>query len=135
MQLHTGDRLTVTIEKLVHGGRGLARQEGPPGRQAGRVIFIPEVLPGETVQAEIREVKKDVAFARLVEVLDPSPHRISPPCKIYSECGGCQIQHIKDSIQTEIKTALIIETLHRIGRITEVDLQPIISSPSPYGYR
>src|SRR5712671_6038101 len=113
MQLHTGDRLTVTIEKLVHGGHGLARQEG-------RVIFIPEVLPGETVQAEIREVKKGVAFARLLEVIHPSPNRISPPCKIYSECGGCQIQHIKDSIQTEIKTALIIETLHRIGRITEV---------------
>jgi 23S rRNA (uracil1939-C5)-methyltransferase len=128
MQLRTGDRLTVTIEKLVHGGNGLARQES-------RVIFVPEVLPGETVQAEIREVKKGVAFAQLLEVIHPSPHRISPPCKIYSECGGCQIQHIKDSIQPEIKTALILETLHRIGRITEVDLQPMISPPSAYGYR
>lgn len=128
MQLHRGDRLTVTIEKLVHGGRGLARQEG-------RVLLIPEVLPGEIVQVEIREVKKDIAFARLIEVLHPSPHRTSPPCKIYSECGGCQIQHIKDSNQAEIKNALIREALQRIGRITEINLLPMIPSPSAYGYR
>jgi len=128
MQIHIGNRLTVTVEKLVHGGQGLARQ-------AGRVIFIPEVLPGETVQVEIREVKKDIAFARLIEVLNPSPHRISPPCKIYSECGGCQIQHIEGSNQLEIKNALIREALHRIGRLTEIDLLPVIPSPSAYGYR
>lgn len=128
MQLRTGDRLTVTVEKLVHGGHGLARQEG-------RVIFIPEVLPGETVQAEVREVKKDVAFARLIEVLHPSPHRIVPPCNIYSECGGCQIQHIHDSNQAEIKSALIREALQRVGHLKEINLQPMIPSPSAYGYR
>lgn len=135
MQLRVGDRLTVTIEKLVHGGHGLARQEGPSAGQAGRVIFVPEVLPGETVQVEVREVKKDVAFARLLEVIHPSPHRISPPCKIYSECGGCQIQHIKDSNQAEIKNALIRETLERVGHLKEINLQPMIPSPSTYGYR
>ncbi len=135
MQLRTGDRFTVTIEKLVHGGRGLARQEGPPDRQAGRVLLIPEVLPGETVKVEIHEIKKDVAFARLIEVLHPSPHRISPPCKIYSECGGCQIQHIQDSYQAEIKNALIREALQRIGHFSEINLEPMIPSPSGYGYR
>jgi len=128
MQLRKGDCLNVTIEKLVHGGHGLARQEG-------RVIFIPEVLPGETVQVEIREVKKDVVFSRLIEVLHPSPHRISSPCKIYSECGGCQIQHIKDSNQIEIKSDLVRETLERIGGFKEIRIEPMIPSPSTYGYR
>jgi 23S rRNA (uracil1939-C5)-methyltransferase len=128
MKLQTGDRITVTIEKLVHGGHGLARPDG-------RVVFVPEVLPDEVAQIQIREVKKDVAFGRLLQVLEPSPHRISPPCKIYSECGGCQIQHIASPRQPEIKKALVLDAFHRIGRMSEVNLQTMISSPSPYGYR
>jgi 23S rRNA (uracil1939-C5)-methyltransferase len=64
----------VTIEKLVHGGSGLARVE------TGQAVFVPGVLPGERVAVTIRKKRKGVLEAALVKVLTPAKDRITPPC-------------------------------------------------------
>jgi 23S rRNA (uracil1939-C5)-methyltransferase len=101
---------TLTIEKLVYGGEGLARLEG-------RVVLVPFVLPGETVRVEIDRAKNDLWRGRLIEVIEPSPVRVTPGCPYFQRCGGCQYQHIDYAAQLEQKREILREALHRVGKI------------------
>ncbi len=121
--------LEVTIEKLVHGGDGLARLPD------GKVIFVPETIPGERVQVEIRQKFKDYALARVKRVLLPSPTRKDPPCVYFPACGGCQLQHIEYKAQLDYKLAVFKETLSRIGEIPLAVLENCLPSPEALGYR
>ena len=79
----------VTIERLVAGGDALARLED------GRVVFVDGALPGEVVDVEITQSKKDFARATLASIVTPSPHRVDPPCpNVARGCGGCSWQHL-----------------------------------------
>ncbi|HEX5245465.1 MAG TPA: class I SAM-dependent RNA methyltransferase [Tepidisphaeraceae bacterium] len=101
---------TLTIEKLVYGGEGLARMEG-------RVVLTPFVLPGETVCVEINRAKNDLWRGRLIEVLEPSPLRMAPRCPYFQRCGGCHYQHIDYAAQLEQKRTILREVLQRVGKI------------------
>src|SRR5712675_2242183 len=101
---------TLTIEKLVYGGDGLARLDG-------KVIFIPYVLPGETVQAEIDRVKNDLWRGRLIEVPSPSASRVKPECPYFQRCGGCNYQHAGYLFQVDQKRSILREVLRRVGKI------------------
>jgi 23S rRNA (uracil1939-C5)-methyltransferase len=101
---------TLTIEKLVYGGEGLARLEG-------KVVLTPFVLPGEVVRAETERAKNDLWRGRLIEVLQPSPLRIAPGCPYFQRCGGCQYQHIDYATQLEQKSEILREVLQRVGKI------------------
>lgn len=90
------------VEKLVFGGDGLIRKDG-------FVIFVPGVVPGEEVIVEIVSRKKNFAKARLVDIVQKSPHRIAPRCRHFGTCGGCQLQHISYSMHAEIKKNWIKE--------------------------
>lgn len=100
------------IDKLVGGGDGLARQAD------GRVVFVPGVLPGELVGAEVTTAKQDYAKARLHEVIEPSAERRDPPCPYVAKgCGGCDWQHIEPAAQLRLKTEIVAEALARTGRL------------------
>ena len=118
---------TLTIEKLVHGGEGLARLEG-------KVVLIPYVLPGEIVQAKVERVKKDLFRGRLIEVISPSAARVSPPCPYFMHCGGCHYQHANTTYQVEQKVSILREALRRVGKIEFSGEIPSISG-DPWGYR
>ncbi|MEK6222730.1 MAG: class I SAM-dependent RNA methyltransferase [Chloroflexota bacterium] len=120
---------TVEIEKLVYGGEGMARLPD------GRAVFVPFVLPGERVAIDIAEDKRRFARAALVEVLEPSPDRITPKCKHFTKCGGCHYQHITYADQLSAKTEILRDQLQRIAKIDSPDIQPMIPSPSPWNYR
>src|SRR2546428_11586394 len=74
----------VTIDKLVHGGKGLAHD-------GAMAVFVEGVLPGESVRIQLERVKKGYAEGRLLEVVTPSPDRTTAPCPVYGQCGGMQI--------------------------------------------
>jgi len=118
---------TLTIEKLVYGGEGLARLEG-------KVILTPFVLPGEVVRAETERAKNDLWRGRLIEVLQPSPARVVPGCPYFQRCGGCQYQHMDYPIQLEQKRAILREVLQRVGKIEFAGEIGIISG-EPWQYR
>lgn len=118
---------TLTIEKLVYGGEGLARQEG-------KVVLIPFVLPGEVVRAETERAKNDLWRGRLIEVLQPSAARITPGCPYFQRCGGCQYQHIDYAFQLEQKRAILREALQRVGKI-EFTSEIGVVSGEPWQYR
>jgi tRNA/tmRNA/rRNA uracil-C5-methylase (TrmA/RlmC/RlmD family) len=107
---------------------GMARREG-------KVVFLPGVLPGEAVEAEVTHVRRDYALARVARMLEPSPDRIDPPCPHYGECGGCQLQHAVYARQLREKEAILRETFLRTARLPDPPLLPIRPAPEPFGYR
>ena len=117
--------MRLRIESLVHGGLGLARRDG--------VVFVPFVIPGELVEAEIAARKRGTAFARLCRVVEPSPDRVEPPCPVFGVCGGCHWQHIRYPAQPGFKTDILKESLRRIAKI-HVESIPVLAG-EPWGYR
>ena len=79
--------------------------------------------------------KKQFAEAELVDVREPSPDRAQPQCPYFGRCGGCAYQHISYEHQLAIKFRQVRDVLQRIGKLKDVPLRPIISSPEQYGYR
>ncbi len=118
---------TLTIEKLVYGGEGLARLEG-------KVILTPFVLPGEVVRAETERAKNDLWRGRVIEVLQPSPLRIAAGCPYFQRCGGCQYQHLDYPFQLEQKRAILREVLQRVGKIDFAGEIGVVAS-EPWQYR
>jgi 23S rRNA (uracil1939-C5)-methyltransferase len=118
---------TLTIEKLVYGGEGLARLQG-------KVVLTPFVLPGEVVRAETERAKNDLWRGRLIEVIQPSPSRATPGCPYFQRCGGCQYQHIDYSSQLEQKREILREVLQRLGKIEYTGEIGIVSG-EPWQYR
>lgn len=104
---------TVTIEKLVAGGDGLARMAD------GRVIFVPGTITGETVEIELATKSSDFGRARIVRIVEPSPDRRTPPCPHVAEgCGGCDWQHITPGAQHRAKLEIVKEAFARTAKMT-----------------
>ena len=118
---------TLTIEKLVYGGEGLARLET-------KVVLTPYVLPGEVVRAEVDRAKNDLGRGRLIEVLEPAAARVTPDCPYFQRCGGCQYQHADYAFQVEQKQAILREVLRRVGKI-EFDGEINSITGEPWHYR
>ncbi|WP_022852690.1 23S rRNA (uracil(1939)-C(5))-methyltransferase RlmD [Thermodesulfatator atlanticus] len=119
-----------TIEKLVHGGEGLARLDN------GQVVFVPDVIPGEKVKVKITQQMGDYALGKVIEILEPSPERKKPLCPYFAACGGCQLQHLPYKRQLEEKFAIFCETLERTGKLPAKELvTEIIPSPKEFHYR
>ena len=128
MSLKVGDQLNLSIHDLAFGGEGV-------GRIDEFVVFVPFVIVGETVAAEITEVKKNFARAKLLRVVTPSPERVAPECRYFGACGGCQYQHIAYPAQLLFKHKQIADLFERVGKISPEKIQPVLPCPAPYGYR
>ncbi len=125
--------MLLTIEKLIYGGDGLAHL---PADESGRgkAVFTPFVLAGEKVEASAAERKPGFVRARVESILEPSPHRVQPPCPYFSRCGGCHYQHTSYDHQLEIKRDILRETLRRTAKV-ELDLEIQIHPSPPWNYR
>lgn len=108
----------VTIERLVAGGDALAHLED------GRVVFVEGALPGEVVDVEIVQSKKDFARATVGSIVTPSAHRITPPCpNVARGCGGCSWQHLDHAVHGETKMELVTEALRRTAHLEDVPVR------------
>jgi 23S rRNA (uracil1939-C5)-methyltransferase len=118
----------LKIERIVTGGEGIARHED------GRVVFVPRTAPGENVDVEYVEERRQWLRARLVHVVEPSPHRRDAPCPHYEKCDGCQLQHLQYEAQLSVKTSIVADSLRRIGGF-DVQAPEIVGSPREFAYR
>ena len=143
----------LQLTAMAHGGSALGRaplvsarpgqSPSDPGQdsrdetRSGHVVFVPYAIPGETVRVEILEAHKRWAQARLLDVLEPSPHRVEPPCPHYGagKCGGCHFQHIDYEAQAEFKRDIVVDQLGRVGGLVGVNVRDIIGAAEPWGYR
>ena len=123
------ETFTLIMEKMVAGGDCLSRLPD------GRAVFVPFVLPGETVRVEVVDEKTRYARAKPLEVQTASPERITPRCIHFGECGGCQYQHLAYEQQLALKEDLLRDQFQRIAHIEDPPIQPIVPSPDPWGYR
>ena len=121
-------RLTLEIEDVGFGGEGVARVDN-------FVVFVPFVLRGETVEAEVVEVKKQYARARLMEVTHASADRVEAPCRHFQNCGGCQYQHVRYETQLAMKHSQVASLFERFGGFDPALVAPVVPCPQPYGYR
>ena len=124
---------TISITKIVNGGYGFGHLDN------GQVALIRYTLPRETVTAIIDEKKKNHSFGKVQHIAVPHPLRRKPPCKYYTHCGGCDLQHCDYTLQLTIKKDIIKELLARrqdemLQAAVEL-VAPPIKSDEEFSYR
>jgi 23S rRNA (uracil1939-C5)-methyltransferase len=126
--LTKGSEIELEVERLVFGGRGLARVNG-------FVVFIDRAIPGQHVLARITRKKSSYAEAKAVQILQDAPNAVSPRCAHFGTCGGCLWQNLPYEIQVEVKRDLVWECLAHIAGLGEDLVRPTLPSPRQYYYR
>ncbi len=125
--------MQLNIEKLVYGGDGLARLPADEhGR--GKAVFVPFVIPGETVEAGVAASRGGFSRARLEQVVTPAPQRAEPQCPYFGRCGGCHYQHIDYAAQLRYKEEILRETLRRTAKL-ELQQEIAVHASEPWAYR
>lgn len=121
------DRQTVYIEDLTHDGNGVAKIDGYP-------LFIQGALPGETAEIHVMKTLKNYGFAKVVNILEKSPDRVEAPCVYFSQCGGCQLQHLSYEGQLKWKQNMVANVMKRLGKI-DAPVHPVKGMEEPWHYR
>lgn len=123
-----GSVLDLIVTKLAMGGKGIAKVNG-------FVVFIDRAVPGQQVRVRITRKKKQFAEAKILEVLDRSPHQVEPVCSHFGTCGGCTWQDVEYSQQLHWKEQHVLECLEHLGGIRGATIRPIVPSPDIFFYR
>lgn len=123
-----GQLVEVTITDLSDRGDGV-------GRYAQRAVFVPDTVTGDRALVRLVHIKKQFAHGQLVNLLQPSPHRVRPACIVADRCGGCQWQHVRYEHQQSAKRQMITQALRRIGGFASPPVAPMLPVESPLGYR
>ncbi|QOV09354.1 23S rRNA (uracil(1939)-C(5))-methyltransferase RlmD [Viridibacillus arvi] len=128
--MEMGQKLTITIKRLGINGEGI-------GYYKRNVVFVKGALPGEDVIAQVTKVNRNFAEAEVVKIHKKSPIRQTPPCPVYEECGGCQLQHITYKGQLAAKRDVIVQALTKYvkSQANKIDVRPTMGMDDPWHYR
>lgn len=124
-----GDEIVLDVLELNSEGKGVSKTE------EGFVIFTDKVLPGDTVRLQLKKKKSNYGEGRLIEVIHPSPHRITPPCIYFGTCGGCKIQNYEYDKQLDFKTEAVRNAFKRIGGFENLEIPTALASNDIFYYR
>lgn len=124
------DLCEIVISDMGKDGEGIGHAEG-------MTVFVKDTVVGDRVSVKLMKVKKNLAFARLMEILEPSAYRAVPVCDKARACGGCTLQHISYEKQKEIKANHVKNCLLRIGGVQNIDelMEPLIGMEEPLHFR
>ncbi len=122
------DEFTLKIEDMSVNGEGVGRHEG-------MTFFVKDALIGDMARVGVTKLKKTYGYARLIEIVEPSPDRVEPVCPFSRQCGGCQIQALAYGKQLEFKQRLVENDLLRIGGFDPLPMEPIVGMKEPFHYR
>lgn len=120
-----GDVVELHVDRLAHGGAGVARTE------SGYVVFVAGAMPGDTVRARIGKRKRAYAEAKLMDVITPSPDRIEPK----ADHPGASWQVLPYAKQLEYKAEQVEDALRRIGKLDGFTMHPIVPAVEEWRYR
>ncbi len=124
--------VTITIEDIGNDGEGIGKYEG-------YTLFVKGAVVGDVAKVKVLKAKKSYGYAKVEELLTPSPDRVTPRCPVAGKCGGCQVQHLSYERQLAYKADKVRNCLLRIGGIPEEQLtdamEPIIGMEEPFYYR
>lgn len=116
------------VLRLAFGGEGIVHQEG-------MVVFVPFTAPGDRIKFRITQRKKNFAYGELIDILQPSPERITPKCPYFGTCGGCQLQHLNYAAQLEYKRQSIQDALVRQAKLIDIIVPPVVPAKQQWSYR
>ncbi len=122
-----GQLIDIDIDDLSNSGDGV-------GRYDGRVVFVPDTVPGDRVRVRLLRAKPQYGSGKLQAMLKPSPQRVRPSCIVADKCGGCQWQVVSYEQQLAAKQNEVIQALQRLGGIEEPPVDPVLPS-QPLAYR
>ena len=125
--MQVNEVLTVKIEKLSNLGYGIAKHDG-------MVIFVENSCPGDIAKIKVTKVNKNYSNAKVIEIVEPSPHRTEPFCAMQKVCGACQLQFIDYDYQLELKQQIVEDAIHTIGDL-DIEIKKPIPSPNQKEYR
>ena len=124
--------VTITIEDIGNDGEGIGKYEG-------YTLFVKGAVVGDVAKVKVLKAKKTYGYAKVEELITPSPDRVIPKCPVAGRCGGCQLQHLSYKRQLAYKADKVKNCLQRIGGISEEQLaaitEPIIGMEEPFYYR
>ncbi len=120
----------LTIKRLGINGEGV-------GYFKKQVVFVPGALPGEEVVVEATKIQPKFAEARIKKIRKKSEHRVAPPCPVYEECGGCQLQHLDYRQQLVEKRDIVRQSLERHTKLNveKLDIRDTLGMENPWNYR
>ena len=119
---------TMSITDIGTNGEGI-------GRIDGYTVFVEGALPEEVIKVLIVKTKKHFGYGKLLEILEPSPHRVTPACPVAANCGGCQLQHLSYEGQLAFKTKKVKDHLERIGGFSGISVGYAKGMEEPWRYR
>lgn len=123
-----GEVVEVVAAAMVAGGDALSRLDG------GEVVLVEGALPGERVRVELAPKRKGVRRGITVDVVDPSPARVAPPCAtLDAGCGGCAWQHVARDAQPGLKVDIVRDALRRIAHLPDVAVTVAAPVDAPAG--
>ena len=126
------EKIVVKIEDIGVNGEGIGKVEG-------YTLFVKDALIGDMVEAVITKAKKNYGYAKMLKILDASPHRVERKCPVARQCGGCQIQELSYDAQLDFKTKKVYGNLERIGGFSpeflDTVIEPICGMEEPFYYR
>ena len=140
MNIQKNQIFTVKITDMGIDGEGIGHLEDSGALSGnGYTLFVKDAVLGDTVRAKVVKPKKGYAFARLEEVLEPSPDRVEPVCAYARQCGGCQLQAVSYEKQLAFKDRKVKNNLIRIGGFAPDFVEEIMEAPvgmeHPFHYR
>ena len=127
-EIKKNDTFIVNIVDMTTEGEGVAKLDG-------YTLFVKDALVGDCAKVSIMKTKKNYGYARLLEIMTPSPYRVEPACSVARKCGGCQLQHCSYAHQLVYKQDKILNCLMRIGGFAEIPMEPIMGMEEPFYYR
>lgn len=119
----------ITIEAYAAEGKCIAHLED------GKVVFVPNAVPGDVVDVRLLKNKKSYAEGKVIRLVAPSPARVEPFCPHFGVCGGCKWQMLPYELQLQYKQQQVEDQLKRIGHVDLPPLLPILGSPTQTNYR
>ena len=126
------DKITVKIEDIGVNGEGIGKVEG-------YTLFVKDAIIGDIVEAVITKPKKTYAYAKMINIIEPSKYRVPAKCPVARQCGGCQIQELSYEAQLEFKAKKVRGNLERIGgfssELLDEIMEPICGMDMPFYYR
>ncbi|MGZ8370181.1 MAG: class I SAM-dependent RNA methyltransferase, partial [Caulobacteraceae bacterium] len=105
----SAELVEVLVERLGGQGDGVALM--PDGRR----LYVAGTLPGEQIRARLGQPRADGVAGEVVQILDPSPERVGPPCPHFGRCGGCSLQHLDPGAYLVWKVGRLIAALTKAG--------------------
>jgi 23S rRNA (uracil1939-C5)-methyltransferase len=122
------EETVVKIDKMAFGGAGFGHLEG-------KACFVPFTAPGDVAKIRLKVVKRSYLEGELLELIEASERRATPPCPVFGSCGGCNWQHLSYPEQLRAKEEIFAEILWRTGRVERERIEEITPAPEPFAYR